>query len=162
MTNRLGIEQATLLTISIAHLSPGTISEIERCEGDIPEGPSIAIRRHAFMMNSDHSQEDALEDDVTSGTYASLLQRHPDLVLVRALARGMNAEWICLDTDGVIYGDVLPVYDERITPPTGDGWSESLSTIQTSYWGDDVIIPSIEILRMIEAGQTPRLEAPAP
>lgn len=157
MTNRLGIEQTAIITLSIMHLSPFTLEHIEDNAGDISEGPTMAIREQGFLMNTRHDVEGALERDVTAGQYKSLLERFPDLVLVRALARGLGAGWVCFDRDKEPDADLLPVYDDdgSITPPTRDGWAQALSDVGTAYWGNDAVIPSLETLRAIEAGQTP-------
>lgn len=157
MTNRLGIEQATIITLSTAHLSPTTLQNIEDHAGQLSEGPSIAIREQGFLMNSWLNIEHALERETSPAQYKALSERYPDLVLLRAFARGLRATWVCVDRGADPYPEYLPVYDDdgSVTPPTGDGWAQALSNVGTAYWGNDAVIPSLETLRAIEAGQTP-------
>lgn len=156
MTNRLGIEQAKIITISTAHLHPDTMDVLEACHGNLSEGPSVALRGEGFLLNSHLGVEDALDHDLRAGREASLAKRHPDLVLIRALARGQGAEWINIDRDGINYMDILPSYDgSEIIVPTGDGWKDALSTLGGNWIGSSIIVVDRATLEIIEAGQTP-------
>lgn len=163
--NALNIEQARIITISTAHLSAGTMDGIELFAGELPEGPSIAIREAGFLVNSHLGDEGALAQDCAAGRHPALLERYPDLVLIRALARGLGAEWINLDRDGIEYSDLLPTYDDEgvASTPTADGWRDALSGVGTNFLGKAMVIPDRATLEIIEAGQTPGLDdAPAP
>lgn len=164
MTNLLNVEEAKILTISTAHLHPETIRSLELCEGEMANGPSIAIRAEGFLVNSHLGMPDALERDIAGHPGDSLLELHPDLVLVRTLARGLGATWLNIDCDGIEYTDILPTYDgDEVTIPTGDGWSSALSTIAEASSGHEMVVPDVRILEVIEAGQTPGLpETPEP
>lgn len=159
MSNGPGIEIAHVMTVSIEHLHPETVSFLDGVKGDLKEGPSIAVRREGFLVNSHAGMENALEQEFANGFEPSLYDRFPDLVLIRTLARGLGAEWINIDVDGVIYADVLPVYgdDGEVARPSAEGWNEALGTVGKTVRGVDMIIPSREMLEMIEAGQTPRV-----
>ncbi|WP_411839848.1 hypothetical protein [Paracoccus sp. ME4] len=167
-TNDLGIEEARIITISTAHLSPFTRDYINEMSGNLHNGPSIAIRDDGFLVNSYHGSPNALDQHMTAtGHRASLYDRAPDLVLIMALARGVGAEWINMDVDGVEYSDILPTYDddETVSIPTGSGWSDALNRIGTNNSGQSMVVPTREILEIIEAGQTPGLyvdEMPEP
>lgn len=155
---KLTVETAGIITISISHLSRQTIDAIDRCRGNIPNGPSVAVRNEGFLINSHRGSPDVLDDAVQPiAGVQGLMARHPDLVLIQAFARGLDVEWINLDSDGVAYNDVLPVYDEDGTmrPPTAEGWRDTLSRSITIN-DCQVVAPDMEFLRMIEAGQTPR------
>lgn len=166
--NDLGIEEARIITISTAHLSPFTRDYISEMNGNIDNGPSIAIRDDGFLANSYLGSPDALDQHMmASGHKASLHERAPDLVLVMALARGIGAEWINFDVDGVEYVDILPSYpdEEGVNLPTAAGWRDALAQLGTNRWGQSLVVPSREILEIIEAGQTPGLDlgaSPAP
>lgn len=165
MSKGQGIEIARVMTVSIEHLHPETVSFLDGVKGDLKEGPSIAVRREGFLVNSHAGMESALEQEFENGFEPSLYDRFPDLVLIRTLARSLGAEWINIDVDGVIYADVLPVYgdDGEVTRPSADGWNEALSTLGKTARGVEMIIPSRQVLEMIEAGQTPRVTpTPAP
>lgn len=158
--NRLGIEQARIITISTAHLSPFTCDYISKCSGYVDSGPSIAIRDEGLLIDSCLGTPDALESAVSSQSgVRSLLERAPDLVLIQALARGLHAEWINIDMDGVVCSDILPSYDDdgEITLPTGNGWRDALSAVGTNCWGTPMVVPTREVLEIIEAGRTPGL-----
>lgn len=159
----LDIETAKILTISTAHLSPVTRDMIEACRGNVEGGPSVAIRDCGYLINSHLNTPDALQEDCEQGNRASLLERHPDLVLIRALARGQGAEWINVDQAGLEYDDILPSYDDNgtVTAPTGEGWCDALEVLP----GDEHLFvwPSYEVLKTIEQGGVPGLEAaPSP
>ncbi len=163
-SNALGIEEAKIITLSVAHLHPETIAAIEGRHGDIPEGPSIAVREQSFLVNSMLNTDDALAHDLQAGRHPAMNERFPDLVLICALARGLKAEWINLDNDGVQYCDILPTYvDYELTLPSGEGWRDALSTIGKTLGGEDIVVAERAILEAIEAGQTPcREESPHP
>lgn len=108
---KLGIETATILTLSRAHLHPTTISAILNEKGDISEGPSIGVREEGFLVPTGLGDPTALDLDVTGGLFPSLNDRFPDLTIIRAIARGQGAEWVNFDDDGVVCSDILPVYD---------------------------------------------------
>lgn len=108
---KLGIETATILTLSRAHLHPTTISAILNEKGDISEGPSIGVREEGFLVPTGLGDPTALDLDVTGGLFPSLNDRFPDLTIIRAIARGQGAEWVNLDDEGVVCSDILPVYD---------------------------------------------------
>lgn len=162
MSNRLGLEEAKILTISIAHLHPDTVDALDamsRTTGPLrscPLATSFAVRNEGFLVNSYLGIPDALDKDLNSK-----LTDFPDLVLIRALARGVGAEWVNIDQDGVTYSDILPVYDysgiNRLPPqpPTSQGWAEALSQTGLNHRDDLIIVPSRETLEQIEAGQTP-------
>ncbi|MEP3666551.1 MAG: hypothetical protein ABJN42_07435 [Roseibium sp.] len=155
--NKLGIENASIITISTAHLHLATREAIEREKGDLSEGPSVAVREEGFLVNSHLGCEDALEQDFSEGLYPALIDRMPDLVLIRALARGLNAAWINIDNDGDTYDDILPVYNDFggiASTPTADGWREALSDEGMNIYGEMIMV-SREVLEIIEAGQTP-------
>lgn len=159
--NALGIEQARIITISTAHLSPFSREYISDRNGNIDNGPSIAVRDEGFLANSYLNGNNELERAFTPvAGVKPLIERVPDLVLVQALARGLGAEWISFDADAVEYTDILPSYDDdgEITIPTGDGWREALGTVGTNYWDSPVVMPTREVLEIIEAGQTPGLD----
>lgn len=166
--NDLGIEQALIITISTAHLSPFTREYIADKRGNIGNGPSVGVRDDGFLVNSYFGAPDALDQHTrASGGMVSLYERAPDLVLVMALARGLRAEWINFDVDGVEYTDILPTYDddETVNLPTGEGWRDALNQVGANYWDQPMVVPTREILEIIEAGQTPGLcvdEAPSP
>lgn len=151
------IETAKIISLSIAHLHPETINMIEKEKGDLPEGPSIAIREEGFLVNSHLGMEGALKQDLESGLYLPLYERAPDLVLLRALARGLKAEWINLDCDGVECADILPIYGDGglIYMPTNHEWSDALAKTSQFPTGSEIIQPDPGVLSMIEAGQTP-------
>lgn len=154
------VETAKIITISIEHIHPDTINFLDTSGGDLVEGPSIAVRNEGYLMNSHRGVDTALEHDfLGTDDHPALIETFPDLVLIRSLARGLGAEWINIDVDGVIYADILPVYndDGEITPPTGEGWKDALSQTGLSANGVEMITPSREVLEMIEAGQTPSL-----
>jgi len=155
--NEFGIEQATILTISTAHLSRDTIERIEAEKGDMSEGPSIAIREEGFLVNSYRGDDAPLDRAFTAGLFKPLAERHPDLVLIQALARGLGAEWINIDRDGVEYSDILPTYDDNgiVSVPSADGWRDALNRVGVNYWGAPVVLPERGTLEIIEAGQTP-------
>lgn len=155
----LNIETAKIITISLQHLHPDTIDMLDRFKGDLSEGPSIAVRDEGFLVNSHFGVDDALEQDLKTGLLPSLYHRHPDLVLIRALARGLKSEWINFDVDGVVYKDLLPVYDgSEPSLPTNPIWAGAMLQRQQRPNQVDVVVPSVETLEMIEAGQTPDLE----
>lgn len=108
---KLGIETATILTLSRAHLHPATIAAILDEKGDISEGPSIGVREEGFLVPTGLGDPDALDMDVTGGMFPSLNDRFPDLTIIRAIARGQGAEWVNIDDEGVVCCDILPVYD---------------------------------------------------
>lgn len=151
------IEVGKIITISRSHLHPETIAMIEAEKGDLSEGPSIALREEGFLLNSDHGVDDALSFDLSAGLFASLHDRAPDVVLIRALARGLKAEWINIDTDGSVYNDILPMYGRggHIDPPQDPQWKAALSDQGTLISGAEVVKPTAGVLSMIEAGQTP-------
>lgn len=153
------IETAKIITISTEHLHPDTINFLDDNQGDMAEGPSIAVRNEGFLVNSHLATEDALTQDCEPEFLPPLYDRFPDLVLIRALARGLEAQWINIDADGVVYSDILPSYDDRggVTLPTAEGWSEALSTVTKTARGVEMVMPSREVLEMIEAGQTPQV-----
>ena len=153
------IEAGSIITISTEHLSIATMEILIRNKGDIPEGPSAAVREEGCLVNSHLDSPDALELDFNPGRLGPLALRMPDLVLIRALARGLKAEWINFDRDGVEYADILPIYSETgvETTPTKDGWAEALSTRSYNAYGLEAIVPTREVLEMIEAGQTPQV-----
>ena len=162
--NALGIEQSGILTISTAHLSRETLAGITVARGDLSEGPSIAVREEGFLVNSYLGSDDALEQAFRPGVFKPMAERFPDLVLIQALARGLKAEWINIDRDGVEYSDILPSYDDDgvASQPTADGWRDALGEIGTNFWGGPAVVPSREVLEIIEAGQTPRLYDDSP
>lgn len=151
------IETGKIITVSMSHLHPDTIAMIEKERGDLSEGPSIALREEGFLLNSDHGAGDALSIDLAPGLFASLHDRAPDIVLIRALARGLRVEWINVDTDGDAYNDFLPVYGRGgyIDPPRDPQWRAALSDHGTLISGAEVVKPTASVLSMIEAGQTP-------
>lgn len=160
-SNRLGIEQARIITISTAHLSLHTRRYITYKSGNIDSGPSIALRDEGMLVNSYLGTPDALKMAINgAGDSTPLFERAPDLVLIQALARGLRAEWINFDVDGVECSDILPSYDDdgEITLPTGEGWRDALSEIGANYWDELMVVPSREVLEIIEAGQTPGLD----
>jgi hypothetical protein len=151
------IESAKIITVSTAHLHPETISMIEKERGDLPEGPSIALREEGFLVNSHLGVDDALKQDLSPGLYLPLYERAPDLVLLRALARGLKAEWINIDYDGVEYADILPRYgsDGYIEMPYDPNWQAALERKMAFPSGAEIVQPVPAVLSMIEAGQTP-------
>lgn len=151
------IESARIITVSTAHLHPETIDMIEKEKGDLPEGPSIAIREEGYLVNSHHGDADALRLDLSEGLFLPLHERAPDLVLLRALARGLKADWINIDRDGPEYSKILPSYGSGgfITPPSDSQWREALSEVGQFPSGAEIVRPSLAVLSMIEAGQTP-------
>lgn len=163
MTNSLGIEEAKILTISTAHLHPDTIDALDAMSHtgplrSCPAANSIAVRDEGFMVNSHRGIPDALDLDLDSP-----LNDFPDLVLIRALARGLKAEWINIDQDGVEYINILPTYgSEGVTrgvlqTPSDDGWSEALAQTGLNHRDNLIVVPSRATLEQIEAGQTPGL-----
>lgn len=161
-TNIPNIETARIITISISHLHPDTIDFIDTNAGDVTEGPSIAVRDSGLFLNSYLGVENALDLDFGSIILPSLQDRFPDLVLIRAFARGLGAEWINLDVDGVDYQEVLPIYNYRggmMTFPTNEGWKDALCTLGKTSIGVEMVIPLRETLEVIESGQTPSLKS---
>lgn len=157
-SNALNIEQARIITISILHLHPDTVAALEAHRGDLPEGPSAAVRDEGYLVNSHYGTDDVLRQDHQDGLFASLNDRHPDLVMIRALARGLGAEWINIDVDGVEYSDILPIYRDRaIELPTGNGWRDAFSEIGMNSNGSPAVVAPMEVLEVVEAGQTPAL-----
>lgn len=152
-------EISKIITLSVAHLHPDTIAEIDDCGGDLPEGPSLALRAEGFLCNTYLGIEDALDMDFTTGRHLSLMNRFPDLVLLRAVGRGLGASWINFDQDGPILKDCLPSYQENGTMilPEDPAWNAALSATRRAPSGTWVASPSREILEMIEAGQMPRV-----
>ncbi|MFG6082150.1 hypothetical protein ACEUZ9_002793 [Paracoccus litorisediminis] len=63
------IENARIITISTVHLSPSTIEQIETHKGDIPEGPSIALRDEGFFINSYRGNDNTLDAAFNTGDY---------------------------------------------------------------------------------------------
>lgn len=158
-SNHLNIEQGKIITISVLHLHPDTIAALEAHRGDLPEGPSVAVRDEGYLVNSHYGTDDVLKQDLQAGLHPSLNDRHPDLVMIRALARGLGAEWVNVDIDGVECCDILPIYRDRaIELPTGEGWRDALSEIETNSNGNAAVVASPEVLEIIEAGQTPMLD----
>ena len=147
----LGLEEAKILTLSTAHLHPGTISMIEQSRGDLSEGPSIAIRDEGYLVNSHLGVPDATDLDTRPGLFPSLNDRFPDLALIRALARGQVAEWINFDQDGVEYADLLPIYDgtQEVELPRHPFWSGAMMRKIMTTSGVDIIQASPETLDMI-------------
>ena len=159
MSNALNIEQQAIITISTAHLAPETIKLLEESRGDVVNGPSVAVREHGFFMNSGLDVEHVLDHEFEGPL--PLMNRHPDLVLVQAFARGLNAAWVCIDADGGVASDFLPVYDgESVTLPENQDWRGAFE-VGENTWGHDMAIPHRWALEMIEAGQTPRDPAAA-
>lgn len=152
----LGVENASIITLSTAHLHPKTIAALEACRGDVSSGPSVAVRPEGFLVNSHLGSEDALGSDLDGLGGASLHDRFPDLVLLRAFARGLGAAWLNIDADGTRYCDLLPSYhDGSIFVPTDEHWAEALSCISASADGHLIVVPARSTLEIIEAGQTP-------
>lgn len=163
--NALGIEEAKVITLSAAHLSPATREHIDQRHGDILNGPSIAVRGYGYLVNSQLGAEDALEVAFQPmGSEPSLAERLPDLVLVQALARGLRAARINFDSDGGEHNEQLPLYhcDGSVDLPTADGWRDTLSTIAENLWGEPVVVADREVLSILEAGQTPGLYEDVP
>lgn len=157
------IEAAKIITLSTAHLHPSSRAAIEAARGDLPEGPSIAIREEGYLVNSHLGVDTALEEDFKEGNMAWMAIRFPDLTTVRALARGLRAEWINFDVDGVEYNDVLPVYDDEgnVELPSDPHWR---ALFETSRCGTAALGLTRTLLEQLEAGQMPRLadEGPEP
>lgn len=155
------IETAKIITLSTAHLHPASRAAIEAARGDIPEGPSIAIREEGFLVNSHLGMPNALEYDYTEGNMAWMAIRFPDLTTVRALARGLRAEWINFDVDGVEYSDILPTYDDNGNAelPSDPHWRE---LFEASRCGTAALGLSRQLLEQLEAGQTPRAHESSP
>lgn len=152
-------EEAKILTMSISHLHPETVAAIDACRGDLPNGPSIAVRHEGFLVNTHLGSENSLERDFTATDVPSLAERFPDLSLIRALGRGLRAAWINLDQDGPGLSDILPIYEEDGSwyPPNDPHWKAALSTTREAQGGTMIVAPSRELLEIIEAGQTPGL-----
>lgn len=163
-TPDLGIERAAILTISTAHLHPATRQYLEDIKGDVPEGPSIALREEGYLVNSHRGLDNPLSLDCMTGLFEPMISRMPDIVLIQALARGLQAEWINIDTDGPVCDGILPSYDDNgfVTLPTADGWKDSLSRMAEATDGHMMVMPAEEVLATIEAGQTPGLHDDAP
>jgi hypothetical protein len=160
----LGIERGAIITISTSHLHPATRELLDEIKGDLPEGPSVAVRDEGFLVNSHLGSSDVLEQDFTEGQFPTLYERMPDLVMIRALARGLGAEWINIDQDGVEYADILPVYDDygQVNLPGRDGWKDAFSTMGETYEGATMVMPTRAVLEVLEAGQTPGLPDDTP
>lgn len=151
------METARIITLSTAHLHQDTIDAIEACRGDLSEGPSIAVRDEGFLVNSHLGDPGAADRDLQEGLLPSLRDRHPDLALIRALARGFDAEWINLDVDGVVCSDILPVYDGRdMEPPMDPAWRAFLGETTTPA---GILYPSDAALRDLGAGRIPEVDA---
>ncbi len=145
-----------LISVSTAHLHPRTIAWIEQHKGNLPVGPSIAMRDEGFLVNSYLGDREAIETDMAEIKGVSLFKMAPDLVLLRAVARGQGAAWLNIDRDAPIYGDFLPVYDEDIVmTPRDEDWAPGLSDTVEDALGRILVVPSRETLRLIEAGKSP-------
>lgn len=84
------IETAKIITISTEHLHPDTINFLDDTQGDMAEGPSIAVRNEGFLVNSHLSTEDALNRDCEPEFLPPLYDRFPDLVLIRPVRPGRS------------------------------------------------------------------------
>ena len=150
------IRNDQIIAISTAHLHPRTIAWIEQHQGNLPAGPSVGIREEGFFVNSYLGDADAVETDLTGFNGKSLYSMAPDLVLLRALARGQRAAWLNIDRDAPIYDEFLPFYDEdTLHLPHDPNWAEGLSDTKQMPSGHTVVIPSREVLHLIEAGKSP-------
>jgi hypothetical protein len=146
-----GIERAKIITLNIAHLHPETISILDQKKGDLEEGPSIAIRDEGFLVNSHLGMPDALEQDFQPGMFASLNHRFPDLVLIRALARSLGAEWINLDCDGIEYADVLPIYQSGdMQLPSEPFWTHEGTQLRVTGSGTPILEFHKDVLEALE------------
>ena len=157
------IETAKIITLSTGHLHPGTIRSITAQKGEIDEGPSIALRDEGLLVNSELGDDGVLTRDLQSGLFPSLNIRFPDLVTVRAIARGLGAEWVNFDADGVEYCDILPLYNENgfSELPSDPDWKSAFEASNAAYvlTAASALSLSREILEQIEAGQTPGLDS---
>ncbi len=152
----LFIKPDKIISLSTAHLHPETIALIEKCHGNLPAGPSIAIRQEGFLVNSHLGDSDCIEMDMARVNGKSLFGMAPDLVLLRAVARGQEAAWLNIDRDAPIYSDFLPVYDEdSLIMPQEESWAEGLSDTMQTALGNTYVVPSREALRLIESGKSP-------
>jgi hypothetical protein len=152
-----------VISVSTAHLHPRTIEWIEQHKGNLPVGPSIAIRDEGFIVNSYFRDAEAIEADMAEIKGMSLFKMAPDLVLLRAVARGQGAAWLNIDRDAPIYGDFLPVYDEdTLIMPQDEDWASGLSDTMEDAQGRTLVLPSREALRLIEAGKSPTDELDDP
>lgn len=168
MTNPFGIEEARIITISTAHLHPDTVDALDQKEHggplrSCPAAQSVAVRDEGFLVNSHRGVPDALEQDL-----AGPLESFPDLVLIRAMARGLKADWINIDVDGVEYTDVLPSYGHDgvarnvVQTPSEPGWADALGETGLNHRDNLIVRPSRDTLEKIEAGQTPGADPDAP
>lgn len=152
------LEEAKILTLSLLHLHPDTRALLVAKKGDIEEGPSIAMRDEGFLVNTHIGVPEAADLEVRSGLFPALNDRFPDLVMARALARGLGISWINFDEDGPEHPDLLPVYEGAGGPqlPTDEIWSGgSLRRIATAS-GIDYLQASFETLEIISKRNDPR------
>lgn len=165
MTNPFGIEEARIITVSTAHLHPDTVEALDRKEHGGPlrncaAAQSIAVRDEGFLVNTHRGVPDALSEDLDGA-----MGDFPDLVLIRSLARGLKADWVNVDADGVEYTDVLPTYGHDgvargvVQTPSEPGWAEALGQTGLNHRDNLIVTPTRETLEKIEAGQTPGVEA---